>query len=214
MPEPASNGRLDRAVEQLLEDGHGVFVEVSAHPVLTMTLSGVCEAKGAVVLGSLQRERGGLSQLRRGLAELHVQGQSVDWKRLLSPAGGQMIQLPTYAFQRQRYWVEVSPSRKDAYALGLSSVQHPMLGALTALADNDGYILSGLLAVRACVVEGYAVHGTVLMPGTGMLELALFAARTVGLGAVVELTLEQPLVLSEPVAVQLQALDRRAGRGR
>ncbi|HET8933890.1 MAG TPA: SDR family NAD(P)-dependent oxidoreductase, partial [Polyangiales bacterium] len=197
--------RFDRALSQLLAAGHGVFVELSAHPVLTLTLSGACEGHGAVVVGSLQRDKGGMAQLQRVLAELHVQGQRLDFRRLLEPVGGHLIDLPTYAFQRSRYWVESDALRKDANTLGLATVKHPLLGALVSLADSDGYVLSGLLSLAEQPwLKDHAVHGTVLMPGTGLLELALHAARTVGLASVAELTLEQPLVMSVDSALQLQ----------
>ena len=91
--------QMSSALTQLLSDGYGVFVEASAHPVLTLTLSGACEPKGALVVGSLQRERGELVQLVRGLAELHVQGHTLDWRRPLPH--GRLLPLPTYAFQRK-----------------------------------------------------------------------------------------------------------------
>ncbi|MGC3005727.1 acyltransferase domain-containing protein, partial [Streptomyces sp. G35A] len=55
--------RFDRALEGLLEDGHGVFVEISAHPVLSMPLTDASAERGGIVVGSLSRDRGGLEQL-------------------------------------------------------------------------------------------------------------------------------------------------------
>ncbi|HET8935355.1 MAG TPA: type I polyketide synthase, partial [Polyangiales bacterium] len=197
--------RMDQALSQLLAAGHGVFLEVSAHPVLTLTLSGACDGHGAVVAASLQRECGGMSQLQRALAELHVHGCVVDWQRVLAPRAGRLLQLPTYAFQRQRHWFEPSAGAKDARALGLTSAAHPLLGAMTSLADSDGYVFSSrLTSAEHAWLKDHAVHDTVLMPGTGMVELALHAARSVGLSVLSELTLEQPLVLPEGVPVQLQ----------
>ncbi|HET8935213.1 MAG TPA: SDR family NAD(P)-dependent oxidoreductase, partial [Polyangiales bacterium] len=196
--------RLDLALSQLLAAGHGVFVELSAHPVLTLSLSGACDDHGAMVVGSLQREAGGFAQLLRALTALYVQGLSVDWKPVFASLGGRKLALPTYAFQRERFWVDTTPSRKDAQALGLASANHPLLGAFTALADSAGYVFSGLLSLHEQRwLKDHSMEGAVVMPGTGLLELALQAARAVGLQAVVELTLEQPLVLDE-AALQLQ----------
>ncbi|HET8939559.1 MAG TPA: SDR family NAD(P)-dependent oxidoreductase, partial [Polyangiales bacterium] len=183
--------RMDQALSQLMAAGHGVFVELSAHPVLTLTLSGACD--GAVVVSSLQRERGGFDQLLRNLSELHVQGVDIDWSTLLSSAPGRMLDLPTYAFQRERFWVDTRHKHRDAKTLGLAPVDHPWLGALTPLADGDGYVLSSLLSLAQHPwLRDHALRGHVVMPGTGLLELALSAARALGLGAVSELTLEQP----------------------
>ncbi|HET8934078.1 MAG TPA: SDR family NAD(P)-dependent oxidoreductase, partial [Polyangiales bacterium] len=114
------------------------------------------------------------------------------------------LPLPTYAFQRQRHWLE-PVAHKDARALGLVAAEHPLLGAMTPLADSDGYMFSSRLTLSEHAwLKDHAVQGNVLMPGTGILELALHAARTAGLASVSELTLEQPLRLSEGGAVQLQ----------
>jgi acyl transferase domain-containing protein len=100
--------RLDRAQEQLLLDGYRVFVEVSPHPVLARPLTdGSRDARGLVV-GSLERDAGS-SPLLRALGTLHVRGYPVDWKLVLGGEDVRLVELPTYAFQRQRYWLGVHP---------------------------------------------------------------------------------------------------------
>ena len=102
---------FDRAVRVLAEAGHGVFVEVSPHPVLmgamTETLeevAGTAEAAGPVpvVTGTLRRDDGGPARFLASLAEVHVRGAAVDWAAVLG--GGRRVDLPTYAFSRQRFW--------------------------------------------------------------------------------------------------------------
>ncbi|KJS58995.1 hybrid non-ribosomal peptide synthetase/type I polyketide synthase [Streptomyces rubellomurinus] len=99
--------RLDLALRALTADGFGVFVEVSPHPVLGIPLTGATAANDGVVVGTLQRGRGGTDQLLQQLAALHSHGHPVDWAAVLGhrPAG-RAVELPTYAFQRRRYWVE------------------------------------------------------------------------------------------------------------
>ncbi|XXT63555.1 SDR family NAD(P)-dependent oxidoreductase [Sorangium sp. So ce590] len=197
--------RLDRALAKLLEDGHGVFVEVSAHPVLAMPLTTACAEAQGVVVGSLQRDEGGVSQLYRTLGQLHVQGHEVDWTRVLSGRGGRSVELPTYAFQRQRYWLDISKARTDVGSAGLKAAAHPLLGAATKLADGDGHLFTGRLSLgEQPWLRDHAVFGNVVFPGTGMLELALAAGRTAGSGALSEMVLAEPLVLAEDVAVRLQ----------
>jgi acyl transferase domain-containing protein/acyl carrier protein len=96
---------FDRAVRVLEEGGHGVFVEVSPHPVLTPSLT------SPVVIGTLRRDEGGARRLLTSLAEAYVQGAAVDWAAVLGT--GPVVELPTYAFQRQRFWPAV-PDRKPA----------------------------------------------------------------------------------------------------
>ncbi|AUX26446.1 polyketide synthase [Sorangium cellulosum] len=197
--------RLDRALSRLLDDGHGLFVEVSAHPVLTLPLTGASAPSGGVVVGSLQRDDGGLGRLLAMLATLHAHGHDVDWRAALAPWGAGVADLPTYAFQRQRYWLDAPRGRAGIEGGGLLSVGHPWLSAAVRLADRDGYVLSGRLStVEHAWVLDHVVLGTALLPGTAFVELALAAADAVGLPAVSELTIEAPLALPARGVVTLQ----------
>nr|5O15_A Chain A, AmbC [Sorangium cellulosum]5O15_B Chain B, AmbC [Sorangium cellulosum]5O16_A Chain A, AmbC [Sorangium cellulosum]5O16_B Chain B, AmbC [Sorangium cellulosum] len=101
---------------------------------------------------------------------------------------------------------------------GLLAVKHPWLSAAVRLADRDGYVLSGRLStVEHAWVLDHVVLGTVILPGTAFVELALAAADAVGLPSVSELTIEAPLALPARGAVTLQvtveALDATGRRG-
>ncbi|MFF4085174.1 SDR family NAD(P)-dependent oxidoreductase [Streptomyces sp. NPDC001777] len=188
--------RLDLAQAKLIEDGHDVFVEVSPNPVLVMPLTnGLGEADGLVV-PSLQRGRGDLGELLGTLALLHVQGREIDWDHALGAPTGTLVPLPTYAFQRERYWTEITGPAGDANSMGLAPARHPWLAAVTAMANGEGHLLTGRLstATHPWLLD-HAAFGTVLAPGTGLLELALVAARESGAGRVGELTLSEPLIL-------------------
>ncbi|RST18379.1 amino acid adenylation domain-containing protein [Streptomyces sp. WAC05374] len=98
--------RLDKALNGLLTDGHTVFVEISAHPVLTMALTDGSAGHGGVVVGSLARGHGTVAQLLRNVGLLHAHGHELDWDRVLGEHTGTLVNLPTYAFQREHYWRE------------------------------------------------------------------------------------------------------------
>ncbi|QDY80141.1 SDR family NAD(P)-dependent oxidoreductase [Streptomyces qinzhouensis] len=102
--------RLEDGLRTLLTQGHDVFVECSPHPVLTAAIEDTIAAAGAdaSALGSLRREDGGPERLLTSLAEAHVHGVRVDWSGILS--GGRATELPTYAFQRSRYWLDAAPA--------------------------------------------------------------------------------------------------------
>ena len=195
--------RFDASLSQLMADGHGVFVEVSAHPVLALTLSALGE--GTVVVGSVQRERGELTQLYRSLAELHVHGHELDWAKLLGSERAPVLALPTYAFQRQRYWVD---RQQQPAAAGLEVSDHPLLGTwLESPRDGHGVFVSTWSRRSARWLADHTVFGEVVVSGTTTLELcraALQRARPDAELQVAQLELLAPLVLPEHGRLQLQ----------
>ncbi len=105
-----STVEFDRAVRVLAEGGHRAFIEVSPHPVLTGAITDTladANAPGSVVTGTLRRDEGGPARLLASFAEAHVNGVRIDWTAVLDRAG--RVDLPTYAFQHQRFWPQVSP---------------------------------------------------------------------------------------------------------
>jgi acyl transferase domain-containing protein/acyl carrier protein len=100
--------RFAEAIGALAESGHRTFVEVSPHPVLggaiQETIEDVDPAAVPLITGTLLRDDGGVRQFLASLARVYVHGGAVDWAGMLKQAGGQRVDLPTYAFQRQRYW--------------------------------------------------------------------------------------------------------------
>ncbi|NUP50071.1 MAG: SDR family NAD(P)-dependent oxidoreductase, partial [Catenulispora sp.] len=138
-----STVEFDRAVRRLVETGHRAFVEVSPHPVLTGAITDTVEAAEAtasVITGTLRRDEGGPARLLASLAEAHVHGVRVDWTSVLEHT--ETTDLPTYAFQRQRFWPkpaepEIAPtatgSGTPAEAEFWAAVEN---GDLTALSDK------------------------------------------------------------------------------
>ncbi|MEU4268200.1 type I polyketide synthase [Streptomyces sp. NPDC026092] len=99
---------FEPVLRRLFADGFDVFVESSAHPVLTLGVEETAEAAGAepLVSGTLRRNQGGLQRFYTTLGELHVGGVPVDWTPAFAGRTGRRTELPTYAFQHRRYWVE------------------------------------------------------------------------------------------------------------
>nr|WP_250649645.1 SDR family NAD(P)-dependent oxidoreductase [Streptomyces lavendulae] len=107
---------LERTTRTLLDQGFGVFIESSPHPVLTVGLQETVEDTGreAAVLGSLRRGEGGLERFWLSLGEAYVRGVTVDWDAVFAGTGAQRVDLPTYAFQSQRFWPEAAPVDAEA----------------------------------------------------------------------------------------------------
>ncbi|MDX3589465.1 type I polyketide synthase, partial [Streptomyces europaeiscabiei] len=104
---------LEPAVRRLLTEGHGAFLEMSPHPVLTVPVTETVEAAGAdaVVVGSLRRGEGGLERFHLSLAQAWAHGVSVDWAPAFEGLSPRRVDLPTYAFQRSRYWLDVPKAK-------------------------------------------------------------------------------------------------------
>nr|AFJ05078.1 PKS [Streptomyces platensis] len=150
---------------------------------------------GHTVLPSTRRGRSETHAVVTALGQAHAHGADVDWAALLPPAP--RTDLPTYAFQRQRYWDSASDATARVRA-GADPRPHPMLTSRTDLPGAGGLLLSGRLTPGSDPwLSHHVVMGTMLLPGTGFVELALEAARSAGAGSVDELVLRAPMVFTE-----------------
>jgi acyl transferase domain-containing protein/acyl carrier protein len=201
--------RFDAVTRVLLGEGRRVFVEVGPHPVLSVAVQETVDEvlgdpDGAVVVGSLRREEGGAERFVSSLAEVWVRGVDVDWAGVIG-GSAQRVPLPTYAFQRERYWLAGGSSAGDVSCAGLVSAGHPLLGAAVGLAGGDEWLFTGRISLESHPwLADHVVMGVTLVPGTAFLELALYAGSQLGCELVQELTFETPLVLGGGGAVQLQ----------
>ncbi|MET8995678.1 type I polyketide synthase [Amycolatopsis sp. NPDC004169] len=180
---------FDAAVRAFAGYRRPLFVEVSPHPILAGAVQEILADAGidGTAVGTLRRGEGGRRRFLLALAAAHVRGAVVDWPRLLGPVT-RHPDVPTSAFDRQRYWLTEGTSG--------------LLGAPTPVADGDGLVATGRLSLTSLPwLAGHAVRGTVLFPGTGFAELALEAADG---GTVEDLTLEAPLVLPATGVVEVQ----------
>ncbi|HEY3470210.1 MAG TPA: type I polyketide synthase, partial [Amycolatopsis sp.] len=135
------------AVTALAEDRHTVFVECSPHPVIALPTRQTLEAAGAeaAVVATLRREDGGLPRFLAALAEAHVHGADVDWAGVIP---GRLVDLPTYRFQRQRYWLDtLKTAAGDVSAAGLTGTGHPLLGAAVSLPESDAVRYTGRVSL-------------------------------------------------------------------
>ncbi len=183
--------------------GVSTFLELGPDGVLSALASDCLPDTVAAPL--LRRDRPEPRALLQGLSEVFVAGARVDWSAVLAGAGSRRVRLPTYAFQRERYWLHSAAGATDAASIGQSTDQHPLLGAVVALAGDRGWLFTGRLSLESQPwLADHAVAGTVLMPGVALLELVLHAGRHAGCAVVQELILKAPLVLDDQRAVALQ----------
>ncbi|MCQ8190678.1 type I polyketide synthase, partial [Streptomyces rugosispiralis] len=198
---------LEATTRTLLDEGHTVFIEVSPHPVLTLPVQQTVEAAEAqaVVVGTLRRDEGSPERFLTSAAELYVSGAGVDWPKAFAGHGARRVELPTYAFQHERFWLDAPAGVGDVGSVGLGSLGHPLLGAVVSLASGGGVLLSGRLSLATHGwLADHAVHGVMLLPGTAFVELVVRAGDQVGCGRVEELILEAPLIVPATGGVHLQ----------
>jgi acyl transferase domain-containing protein/acyl carrier protein/thioesterase domain-containing protein len=193
--------RFADAVRALRDLGVTMFVEAGPSASLTPAIS----ADDVVAVPLLHRTQPEPDALLTALSTLFVHGLDLDWTALFGAAARE-VALPTYAFQRQRYWLRPAPGQSnDVASLGQDAVGHPMLGAEVGLAGGGAVVFTGRLSTAALPwLAEHMVAGTILLPGTGFVELALTAGDRVGTGHVEELTLQAPLALPAQGGVQLQ----------
>ncbi|MET7575714.1 polyketide synthase dehydratase domain-containing protein, partial [Streptomyces sp. NPDC005492] len=200
---------FEEAVRELAEQGASRFIEVSPHPVLvsavTETVQEVEGADQVRVLGSLRRREGGPARFTVSLAEAYVGGAPVDWAGFFAGSGAGRVGLPSYAFQRSRYWLPLRSGGGDLAGAGLGRLGHPMLSAAVRVGDRDEWVFTGRVSQEAQPwTTDHAVFGMVIVPGAALVELALAAGGRVDCPVVEELVLQVPLLLSEGEALDLQ----------
>src|SRR5204862_4001446 len=126
------------------------FLELGPDGVLT-ALGQACsqELPLAVLTPSMRDGRPEGQTLITAVAKLFAHGMMVDWGRLFAERGAKQVELPTYAFQRQRYWLNAGPMvGGNATSVGLQPAQHPFLQASMHVADGEGVLLTGQLSLQ------------------------------------------------------------------
>ncbi|MFD9129736.1 type I polyketide synthase, partial [Kitasatospora sp. NPDC059571] len=195
--------RFADAVSVLEADGVRTFVELGPDGVLSAM--GQETAVEAAFVPVLRAGRPEARALTAALVQAYVHGVAADWSAVFAGSGARRVDLPTYPFQRRRYWLEGGSSVGDVASVGLGAAGHPLLGATVELPESDGVVFTGRLSVQSHPwLADHAVMGAVLLPGTAFVELAIRAGDQVGCGLLEELTLEAPLVLPERGGIQLR----------
>ncbi|WP_372515543.1 type I polyketide synthase [Mycobacterium intermedium] len=188
--------------------GAGVFIEAGPGRGLTAAVEQSLVADEAISVVTLAKDRPEVESLLGAAGQLFSLGLPVDWPATFAGLRTRRVDLPTYPFQRQRYWL--SPDMlgtADVSGVGLAKAEHALLGAVVQRPDSGGVVLTGRLSLGTQPwLADHAVAGVVLFPGSGFVELVLRAADEVGCSAIDELTLSAPLLLPADGGVRVQVV--------
>lgn len=159
-------------------------------------------------VASIAAVRAGKSEshsLVTALGQLWVTGIPVDWQAFFSQTQAGSVDLPTYAFQRERYWLDPSAVPVDASELGVQAADHPLLGAVVEAAGRDEMVFTGRVSLHSHPwLAGHVLSGAPVLPTSALVDMAIRAGDELGCTVVNELVVERPLVLPEHEGLQVQ----------
>ncbi|MEV0331046.1 type I polyketide synthase, partial [Micromonospora echinospora] len=190
---------------------HGLGVttvlEVGPDATLTAMAADTPTDRTVHLIPALRRDQSEATALVTALARLHVTGTAVDWTGWFTQGGQRprTVDLPTYAFQKERYWLNAGTSGTDASGLGVRGTEHGLLAAELVTAADDVRIHGGRLSVQTQPwLADHVVWGSVVVPGSALVEMALHAGTQAACDTLEELTLAAPIVLPEQGARTVQ----------
>jgi acyl transferase domain-containing protein/acyl carrier protein len=153
----------------------------------------------------LHRDRAEAQQVITAVARGHATGAEVQWSEFFAGSGARRVELPTYAFQRQRYWTDISSVAGGVAAAGQATAEHPLLGAVTELPETGGVVLTGRLSLSTQPwLADHVVHGSVTLPAAALVEMAIRAGDEVDSGCLAEFTIDTTVVLRRQSAVRIR----------
>jgi len=189
-------------------DGVALLADQGVHTVLELGPGGVLTAMaaetlpaGAVLVPALRTDRSETDALGEALATLHTAGVPVDWAAYFAGGGARRrVDLPTYAFQPERFWPSPRPAVGDVTAAGMERTGHPLLGAAVDLPDSGGSLFTGRLSPRTHPW----LAATATVPAAVFAELVLRAAEQLGYPTVAELAVPVALAADPAQDVRVQ----------
>lgn len=201
--------RFADTIQALGGAGYDMFLEISPHPILSAAIVQSLKNAEAVVLPSLRRKEPERATMLGSFGALHAHGYPVDWSTLY-PAG-RLIKLPTYPWQRKRFWMEPSDSATGTAAAQAHSAASPLLGQHVRSSVHAGthFWQTSLSVARFPYLSDHRVADTVVLPGTAYIEMALAASvEAFGPGphSIEQLAFKQMLIFHEDATQTVQVV--------
>ncbi|NES90425.1 MAG: acyltransferase domain-containing protein, partial [Okeania sp. SIO2B9] len=197
--------RFADSIKTLETEDYGIFIEIGPKPIL-LGMGSQCVGENKYLwLASLREEVGAWEQMLCSLGKLYVQGVDIDWTGFHRKSLCNKVLLPTYPFQRQRYWVETNS------CLPKKAVLHPLLRERLHIVGLENQILfqTQLSASEPSYLNDHQVFGQPVLPAAAYLEMALAAGVAIFQDSnliLEEVNIYQALILSEKKAKTLQLI--------
>ena len=153
-------------------------LEIGPHPVL-LPLAQVCLGEGgksASWIATLNRQKTDAASISEMLAALYLAGHNIDWVAVHADSSCRRIPLPTYPFQRKRYWIDDDTIHADVVRSAVEQV-HPLVGKRISSAAKEARYEARYSVRHAGYLSDHRVRGTVVLPTTAELEAAMVAGR-------------------------------------
>ncbi|MET9701327.1 type I polyketide synthase, partial [Streptomyces sp. NPDC006529] len=199
--------RFADGIRALEAAGVTTYLELGPGAVLSALAQDCVTTDGAAFVPALRDARPEPETALAALARAHARGAAVDWSAYYAGTGARRVDLPTYAFQHERYWLEPGAAAGDLGVAGLDPAGHPLLGAAVTLAGSGHVLCTGRLSVRTQPwLAEHTLTGTAVLAGAAFVELAVRAGDRAGCGDIEELTLDAPLTLPADGGVRIQVL--------
>ncbi|WP_345456328.1 SDR family NAD(P)-dependent oxidoreductase, partial [Actinoallomurus oryzae] len=152
---------------------------------------------------TLHKHKNNNHQVLNTFSQLHIQQHTTHWPTL-TPINTPTTPLPTYPFQHNTYWINEPPAQKVTDDLGLTAAEHPLLAATTEIPSTGSVLFTGRISIRTHPwLTEHAINNTILMPGSGLIDLAAHVGTHTGTPHIQELTLENPLVIPDEQPIDL-----------
>ncbi|VAW96724.1 Polyketide synthase modules and related proteins [hydrothermal vent metagenome] len=201
-----------KGMQNLSTIGINCLLEIGPKPILLGLAQACVNIQSKACVASLNGMQNDRELMLTNLGSLYSQGVNINWKSQYKDRGCRKILLPTYAFQRKRYWVNrkdmgqsTSPSK---YAVTTSATQHPLVGHRVYIAGSNSLVFENLLdCYQLKYLQDHRVFDQVLFPGTAYVEMAFSAGKYIEkFSSLSNVLLQQPLLISEDGGTTVQCV--------
>lgn len=171
--------RFESSIRSLVAEGCDCWLEIGPHPVLLSMARQIVPDSDALMLPTLRRQQPDWATLTNSLAGLYSRGWDIKWKAFHAGRSIPAVQLPTYPFEREAFWISAEGKAPSAWVLpqvaGPSS--HPLLGSRVDIPLSEGIFIwqTSLDLQRCSFLLDHCIQGSAIFPATAYIEMA-FAA--------------------------------------